>query len=87
MLKRPIIDPVLRPSATPIAPCDLPATFSSSSRLSSSGVHGLFLFFGMAPLTVEMGFRLQHRERRTVPLPEIGRRRISFSKSDKPIFD
>jgi hypothetical protein len=42
-----MIDPVLRANVTPIAPFDLPAAFSSSSRLSSSGIHGLLLFFGM----------------------------------------
>jgi hypothetical protein len=48
LLRRPIIDPVLRPNAWPITACALPAAFNSSSRLSSWGVHGLLLFFGMA---------------------------------------
>jgi hypothetical protein len=47
-LSRAMIDPVLRPNATPIAPFDLPAAFNSRSRLSSSAVYGLLLFFGMA---------------------------------------
>jgi hypothetical protein len=42
-----MIDPVLRANGTPIAPCDLPAAFNSSSHLSLSGVHGLLLFLGM----------------------------------------
>jgi hypothetical protein len=49
-LRRAIIDPVLRPNATPIAPCDVPTAFNSRSRLSSSAVHGLLLFFGMGRL-------------------------------------
>jgi hypothetical protein len=41
MLRRPVIDAKLRPNARPITTCGLPAAQSSSSRLSSSEVHGL----------------------------------------------
>jgi hypothetical protein len=61
-----MIDPVLRPSATPIAPFDLRAALSSSKRLSSSGLHGLLLFFGMVPV-IERGLRRQPYEGAPVP--------------------
>jgi hypothetical protein len=54
MLRRPVIDAKLRPNAGPIRACGLPAAQSSSSRLSSSEVHGLLLFFGMARADVRM---------------------------------
>src|SRR5665213_872932 len=37
--RRPVIDSPLRPNAAPISTCGLPPAASSSSRLSSSGVH------------------------------------------------
>jgi hypothetical protein len=47
MLRRPAIAPVVRPNAGPINTCGLPAALDSRSRLSSSEVHGLLLFFGI----------------------------------------
>ena len=47
MLRRPVIDPKLRPNAAPINTCGLPVDQILQSRLSSSGVHFLLLFFGM----------------------------------------
>jgi hypothetical protein len=54
MLRRPSIAPVVRPNAGPIKRCGLPAAQSSSSRLSSSAVHGLLLFFGTPRADVRM---------------------------------
>ena len=47
MLRRPSIATVVRPKAGPIFKRGLPVATSSRSRLSSSGVHRLLLFFGM----------------------------------------
>ena len=66
-----MIDPVLRANATPIAPCNLPAAFNSSSRLSLSGVHGLLRFLGGADN--RKGSDTQLRDDRTVP-PCVSRR-------------
>src|ERR1700722_3034343 len=46
-LRRPAIDPVLRPNATAMALSDRPSAFRSRSSSSSDGFHGLLLFFGM----------------------------------------
>jgi hypothetical protein len=48
MLRRPSIAPVVRPNVGPIIKRGLPAATSSRGRLSSSGVHRLLLFFGIA---------------------------------------
>jgi hypothetical protein len=47
MLSRPMIAPVLRPSAAPIAPCEFRAAFSSRRCSSSLWLHGLLLFLGI----------------------------------------
>jgi hypothetical protein len=42
-----MIAPVLRPSAAPIAPFDLPAAFNSKRCSSSPWLQGLLLFLGI----------------------------------------
>jgi hypothetical protein len=59
MLRRPTIAPAVRPNAAPIIRCGLPVATSSRSRFSSSAVHFLLLFFGMARW-LSNGFNNQH---------------------------
>jgi hypothetical protein len=48
ILRWPVIDAKLRPNAAPINTWGFPVAASSRSLLSSSEVHGLLLFFGIA---------------------------------------
>jgi hypothetical protein len=47
MLSRLVTEAAFRPSAVPIRTRSLPVAASSSSRLSSSGLHGFVLFLGI----------------------------------------
>ena len=77
MLRRPMIDPVLRPSTTPIAPCDFALPLVREAAYDSRG-STVCCCSSHGALTIENRYRIQHREGRTVPLPEIRGRRVSF---------